>query len=329
MPATEHPMREGQFIKKHKERWDQYQQAPAEDPDELARRFAYLVDDLSFAKTFYPASNTTRYINTMAAKIYLDIYKNRKEKSQRLLTFWTTELPLILFRYRRTLFVSFLFFVSFFLLGVLASAMEPDFVRMVLSMDYVDMTEQNIANGDPFGVYKDGDPFLMFLFIAWNNVRVSLMMFGSGIFFGLGTLYLLFHNGVMVGAFEHMFYQHHLGAEFFLVVFIHGTLELSAVVIAACSGFVLGGSILFPGTYTRAQSLRRAAKDSVKIIVGLIPVFVIAAVFESYVTRHTEMPLWLSLFILVSSLAFILFYFVLYPVRVFQNHRKNFIENAA
>jgi uncharacterized membrane protein SpoIIM required for sporulation len=322
-------MREGQFIKRHKERWDNYQQTPAEDPDELAKRFAYLVDDLSFSKTFYPASNTTRYINSMAAKIYLDIYKNRKEKSQRMITFWTTELPLILYTYRRTLLVSFMFFAAFFLLGILASVIEPDFVKIVLGMDYVEMTEQNIANGDPFGVYKSGDPFVMFLFIAWNNVRVSLMMFGSGILLGLGTLYLLFHNGLMVGAFEYMFYQHHLGADFFLVVFIHGTLELSAVVIAGCSGFILGNAILFPGTYTRAQSLRKAAKDSVKIIIGLIPVFVIAAIFESYVTRHTEMPLWLSMTILLSSLGFILFYFVAYPARVFKNYRKNFAENPA
>lgn len=321
-------MREGQFIKKYKDRWDEYQENPTEDPDELAKRFTYLVDDLSYAKTFYPGSNTARYINSMAAKIYLEIYKNKQEKSHRFITFWTVELPLIMYRYRRIFLFSFLLFVTFFFLGILASTLEPDFVGMILGQDYVEMTEQNIAAGDPFGVYKSGDSFLMFLAIAWNNIRISLMMFGSGITFGLGTLYFLFHNGVMVGVFEHMFYQHHLGTQFFLVVFIHGTLELSAVVIAAWSGFILGHSILFPGTFTRMQSLMMASKDAIKIIIGLIPVFIIAAFFESYITRYTQMPLTLSLSILFGSFGFILFYFVFYPFKVFKKAQQHFLEKT-
>lgn len=320
-------MREGQFIKKHKDRWDEYQESSSDDPDELAKRFTYLVDDLSFSKTFYPSGNTTRYINGMAAKIYLDIYKNKKEKSHRFITFWTTELPLIMFRHRRILLFAFVFFMLFFTMGVLASALEPDFVKMIMGADYVEMTEQNIASGDPFQVYKDGDSFLMFLRIGWHNIILSLVSFGSGIFLGIGTLYFLFINGIMVGAFEFMFYKHHLGPQFFLVVFIHGTLELSSLVIESCAGFILGASILFPGTYTRLQSLRYGAKDAVKIIIGLIPVFMTAAFFESYVTRHTEMPLALSLLILAASLFFILFYFVFYPIVVFKKAHKQYFED--
>ena len=321
-------MREGQFIKQHKARWDEYQQIPTDDPDELAKRFSYLVDDLAFAKTFYSGSNTSRYINGMAARIYLDIYKNKKNESRRFYTFWKTELPLIAFKYRRILLFSFSLFLTFYLLGALAYAIDPSFVKMILGADYVEMTEENIAKGDPFGVYKRGDSFTMFLFIAWNNIRVSLMMFGSGIFMGLGTLFFLFKNSIMVGAFDYMFYQHHLGGKFILVVFIHGTLELSALVIASCSGFMLGASILFPGTYTRLQSLKFAAKDAIKLIIGLVPVFVVAAIFESYVTRYTEMPMFLSISILLSSLSFILFYFVFYPARLFKKYQTKYLEQA-
>src|ERR1044072_421157 len=87
-------MREGQFIKQNKSRWQEYEH-PTEDPDELARRFTYLVDDLSYAKTFYPVGNTVRYINSLASNIYLSIYRARREKSSRVITFWTQELPLI------------------------------------------------------------------------------------------------------------------------------------------------------------------------------------------------------------------------------------------
>src|ERR1700761_7744918 len=99
-------MREGQFIKQNLQRWEQYQQE-TDDPDEVAKRFTYLVDDLSYAKTFYPKGNTIRYINSIAANIYLSIYRNKKEKKQRLFTFWTTELPLIIRKYHRTLLFTF------------------------------------------------------------------------------------------------------------------------------------------------------------------------------------------------------------------------------
>ena len=308
-------MREGQFIKQNLDRWEEYQQ-PTEDPDEVAKRFTYLVDDLSYAKTFYPNSNTVKYINGIAAGIYLSIYKNKKEKKQRLITFWTTELPLVVRKRHRLLLFTFLFFIIFVILGVFSAYNDQTFVRSVLGDGYVDMTERNIATGDPFGVYKRGNEWSMFLQIAFNNIRVAFLCYSMGISAGVGTLYFLFKNGLMVGVFEYMFFHHNLGWQSLLVIFIHGTLELSAIVIAGFAGLTIGNSILFPGTYTRMQSLKFAAKDSVKIIISLVPVFIVAAFFEGFVTRHTGMPLWLSLTILLSSASFIVWYFVIYPIRV-------------
>jgi uncharacterized membrane protein SpoIIM required for sporulation len=308
-------MREGQFIKKNIDRWKKYQQS-TDDPDEVAKRFTYLVDDLSYAKTFYPNSNTIKYINSIAANIYLSIYKNKKEKKQRLLIFWTTELPLVIYRHRMLLLFTFLFFLSFVFLGVFSSYNDPTFVRSILGDSYVDMTERNIANGDPFGVYKSGSSFAMFLQIAFNNIKVAFVCYSTGISAGIGTLYFLFTNGLMVGVFEYMFFHHNLGIQSFLVIFIHGTLELSAIVIAGCAGLIIGNSLLFPRTYTRLQSLRIAANESVKIIVSLVPIFIVAAFFEGFITRHTEMPVWMSLVILIASATFITWYFVIYPARV-------------
>lgn len=313
-------MREGQFIKKNIDRWKDYQQ-PAEDPDDMAKRFTYLVDDLSYAKTFYPFSNTVRYLNGMAANIYLSIYQNKKEKNNRLFTFWKTELPLLIRNYHKTLLYTFLFFSVFVLLGIFSGMQDQTFVRAVLGDGYVDMTESNISSGDPFGVYKQQNELLMFLRIAINNIGVSFYCFVMGIFSPIGTLYVLFKNGLMLGVFEHMFFAKGLGFESILVVFIHGTLEISAIVIAGCAGIVMGNSILFPKTYTRLQSLKRGAKDGIKIIVGLIPIFIIAAFFEGFVTRHTGMPIWLSLLILGGSLFFILWYFVFYPIKLSRNRQ--------
>ncbi len=308
-------MREGQFIKRNKDRWSEYEH-PIDDPDELAKGFTNLVDDLSYAKTFYPAGNTVKYLNSLGGNIYLSIYSNRREKNNRLVTFWTQELPLIIRRNHKTLLFAFLFFAIFVALGVFSSMYDQTFVRAILGDGYVDMTERNIASGDPFGVYKQQESFTMFVQIAFNNIRVSFDCFMLGILCSVGTIYFMLTNGLMLGVFEHLFFKHGLGLQSILVVFIHGTLEISALVIAGCAGMVLGNSILFPKTFTRAQSIRQGAKDGVKIMVALIPVFLVAAFFEGYVTRHTAMPVLLSSAILLLSLAFILFYFVYYPIRI-------------
>lgn len=312
-------MREGQFIKQNKERWDSYLEQ-TEDPDELAKRFTYLVDDLGYAKTHYPFSKIVKYINGIAAGIYLSIYKNKKEKSNRLVTFFKTELPIILYANRKVLRFGLLFFLAFIAIGAFSAWQDPSFLRGILGDGYVNMTEENIAKGDPFGVYKSQNELIMFLMIAWNNIRVTLMCFTMGICFSVGTLYILFQNGLMLGAFEQMFFAHNLGIKSILVVFIHGTLEISAIILAGGAGMVMGNSILFPRTFTRLESFKRGAKSGIKILISLIPVLCVAAFFEGYVTRHTEMPVWMSAIILAASLAFIVWYYILYPKRVYRKH---------
>lgn len=312
-------MREGQFIKQNKERWDGYLEE-TEDPDEMAKRFTYLVDDLSYAKTHYPFSKIVKYINGIAAGIYLSIYKNKKEKSNRIVTFFKTELPIILYANRKVLRFALLFFTAFVAIGAFSAWQDPSFIRGILGDAYVNMTEENIAKGDPFGVYKSENEFVMFLRIAWNNIRVTLMCFTMGLLFSVGTLYILFQNGLMLGAFEQMFFAHHLGLKFVLVVFIHGTLEISAIILAGGAGMVMGNSILFPRTFSRLESFKRGAKSGIKILISLIPVLCVAAFFEGYVTRHTEMPVWLSAIILLASLIFIVWYYILYPKKVYRNN---------
>lgn len=129
----------------------------------------------------------------------------------------------------------------------------------------------------------------------------------------------------MLGAFEYLFISKGLGFESLLVVWIHGTLEISSIIIAGGTGLILGNSMLFPKTYTRALSIKKGAMDGMKIMLGISPIIVVAAIFESFITRHTEMPVWLSVLILASSLAFMIWYVIIYPVRL---HKSRIYSNA-
>jgi uncharacterized membrane protein SpoIIM required for sporulation len=126
----------------------------------------------------------------------------------------------------------------------------------------------------------------------------------------------------MIGAFLTFFHTQGVLAEALPVIYIHGTLEISAIVMAGGSGFMLGNSLLFPGPYTRLQSLQSAARDGVKILAGLSPVIVMAAFLESYITRLTDMPLAAKLLIIAGSLAFVLGYYVWLPLRVWHRGRQ-------
>lgn len=306
-------MREPLFVKQNSARWKSFENEPTNNPDELADRFIQITDDLAFAKTFYPNSKTTAYLNALAAGLHQSIYKNKTEKSNRFITFWQYELPLLFFTYRKQLLYAFLFFFIFSLMGALSAKYDQTFVRLILGDSYVDMTEANIAKNDPFAVYKQENEFLMWLAIGGNNIYVALRTFVCGIFASVGTVYMLFVNGIMMGSFQYFFFSKNLGMASVLVIWIHGTLEISSIIIAGGAGLVLGNSILFPKTFSRMESLKRGAKDGMKIAIGLVPIFIVAAFFESFITRHTEMPVWLSASILTASLIFIIWYVILYP----------------
>lgn len=309
-------MREALFIKKNKDRWLRIQQEPSADPDEMAADFTQLVDDLAYSKTFYPSGKVTHFINTQASKIYLDIYKNRKEESNRLVTFWKYDLPLTIRKHHKVVLFSFIFFLTFFLIGFFVSMKDEGVVRSILGDEYVENTQENIAKGNPFGIFEHGNAFLSWLGLMIHNIRVSFLMFASGIFCGIPSMYMAVHNAVMIGSFDQFFAAKGLGIDFWLVVFVHGTLEITALIISAAAGIVLGKSFLFPGTIRRIDAFKQGAKDGVKIMIGLMPVFALAAFFEGFITRLYNDISWLTTGIFMLSIVFVIWYFIIYPIRV-------------
>jgi len=321
-------MRESAFLKKNTAKWQEFEHLLAEpqiNPDHLADLFVQVTDDLSYARTQYPESKTTAYLNNLAAKIHLSIYRNRKEKKNRFLSFWKYELPDLFFSVRRQFLYSFLIFFVAALIGAISSAHDPTFVRLILGDDYVNTTLANIEKGDPMAVYKSAGQVDMFLGITYNNIRVSFLTFIAGIFLSFGSGYLLLSNGIVLGAFQYFFFQKGLILTSLLTIWIHGTLEISAIVIAGGAGLVMGNSLLFPGTYSRLESFKRGAKNGIKILLGLIPVFIAAGFLESFVTRLTYWHWSAKLAIILLSAFFILYYFIIYPAMLNQKPGSQFI----
>lgn len=313
-------MKEIVFLNKYQRKWraleDDLRGGTHISAEELSELFIQLTDDLSYARTFYPESKTTQYLNELSIRVHHEIYKNKKERTSRFVAFWKTEVPLVMAQNRRNLLVAFLVFVLAFGAGWLSGTRDNTYVNLLLGDTYVNSTLENIENGKPMDIYGSMSEGPMFLYIAYNNIKVSFTYFVFGFFFSVGSLFFLFSEGLRIGAFFQLFYSKNVLASALTAVWIHGTIEISIIIIACSAGMALGNSIVFPGTYKRSVSLLRGMKDGIKIIIGLVPCFILAALLEGFVTRHYSVNVYLSVAIILASLAFILWYFVFYPMYV-------------
>ncbi len=310
-------MREAAFVRQNKNKWVKFEQELHNKktlaPGKISELYLEVTDDLSYAKTFYPESNTTAYLNGLAATAHHMIYTNKKEPGNVFWNFYTRDFPAMFYHYQKQLLLSFVIFTIFIAVGVFSASSEGSFVRAIMGDAYVNMTLENIANKDPMAVYKQMGEMDMFLGITINNIRVALMAFTLGILAGLGTVYVLMQNAIMLGAFQYFFFDQGMLWESARTIWIHGTIEISVIIIAGCAGLVVGKSILFPQTFTRLASFIQGVKNGLKIVISTIPFFIIAGFLEGFVTRQTEMPDWLAISIITVSLAVILFYYVFYP----------------
>ncbi|MBT0608402.1 stage II sporulation protein M [Aequorivita echinoideorum] len=317
-------MREAAFVKQNKEKWIAFEKAITLNseisPDHLADHYIQLTNDLAYAQTYYPESKTLQYLNSLASQTHQKIYKNRKETKNRIVSFWKYEFPTFFYRYQKTLFFAFLIFAVATAVGSISALNDDSFVRLIMGDEYVNKTLNNIDKGDPTAIYKSGSEIGTFLGITINNIRVAFLAFAFGVITSVGTAYILFSNGVMLGAFFTFFYNRDLLFVASKNIWLHGAIEISVIVVAGCAGLVMGNSILFPKTYSRRVSFLKGAKDGLKIVVSTIPFFIIAGFIEGFITRYSNMPTWLAMSIIFSSFALIIFYYIIYPITLNKRH---------
>lgn len=317
-------MREVAFIKQNKEKWLEFELAifgkAKKNPDELANLYIQMMNDLSYAQTYYPKSKTVVYLNHLASQIYQKIYKTKRAEKNRLLEFFKVEVPLLVYEYRRYLMYAFVLFFATVAMGVISARYDPNFVRLILGDNYVNMTLENIKKGNPMDVYGSGSDWGSFISITKHNLEVGAKCYIYGIFAGIGTFIFFLQNCIMIGTFQYLFYEQNVFWKSVRGIWIHGSMEIFAMVIEAACGFILGASILFPKTFSRINSFKMGFKNSFKIFLSTFPFTISAGFLEGFITRYSiDMPNWLSSFIILFTLGVISFYYLVYPFIV---HKK-------
>lgn len=309
-------MRETQFIEQNKEKWGEFEnilEDEYKDPDKLNDLFIQITDDLSYSRTFYPNRSVRVYLNGLAQSIFHDVHKSPTSPWRAFQHFWLEELPQLYFEARRDMLVAFLVFALALGIGVLSCAMDPDFPEIILGQSYLDMTESNIKNGDPMAVYKQKGMFNMALGITLNNLMVALLTFLTGVFIGMGSVIVLIFNGIMVGVFQYFFVEKGLFLESFLTIWIHGTIEISCIIVAGAAGLTMGRGLAFPDTYARDRAFQLSARRGMKMMIGIAPLIILAGFIEGFLTRYTDTPQIIRALFILISLGFVLSYFMWYP----------------
>ncbi|MFY0602209.1 MAG: stage II sporulation protein M [Cyclobacteriaceae bacterium] len=310
-------MRQAVFVKQNEKKWQEYEETSSNlsslSSDRVSEIYVHLTEDLAFAKAKYPQSQLYVYLRELTLKIHHHIYRNKPEKKNRFITFWTQELPYELKAAKRNILYAFIIMSIGVCLGALSASNDASFAKMFLGDGYVNMTNENIEKGDPMAVYKGMSETNMFFMITVNNIKVSFFAFILGVIGSLGSAYILFNNGIMLGVFHWLFFSKGLFDETILTIWVHGTLEISAIIIAGAAGLTMGNGLLFPGNFPRMYSFKKAAKRGLKIVLSLVPFFIVAGFLESVVTRKTEWPLAAKLFIIAISLAIVITYLFILP----------------
>lgn len=319
-------MKETRFISQNKEKWRESEtllESEVKDPEKLSNLFTQVIDDLSYSRTYYPNRSVRVYLNKIARQYFSIIYSHRADRKRGFRHFWLDELPQIVIHCKKELIISLVVFLGAMAIGIFSSVNDPDFASTILGDSYINMTKENIEQGDPMAVYKKTHEMEMFLGITMNNLLVAFRTYVLGVFLAVGTLAMLLYNGIMVGCFQYFFVERGLFVESALTIWLHGTLEISSIVLAGGAGLTLGKGLIFPGTYSRLQSFQVSAIRSLKLMLGITPVFVAAAIIESFLTRYTNVPDAFKLVIILLSATFIIGYFVVYP---WMKARKGFEE---
>ncbi len=240
--------------------------------------------DLAYAQTHFASSETTVYLNRLIASAHGELYGSSPRRLSAVWRFLATGYPRLVRKHARPIALAALMLFGAVALGYLATYVNYPLARVIVPQQFREVLADPTApeGGSASQVLLQGPAFSAL--ITTNNIQVSLQAFAGGMTFGLLTVYALLMNGAMLGVLAGAFGQAGVALEFWAFIVPHGAIELPAIVLAGASGLLLAGALVFPGDLTRGQALRAISGDAVRLVLGVIPLLIIAGLIEGFVT---------------------------------------------
>jgi|SRR5215510_2364518 len=275
---------------------------------ELGLLYRQAAADLSAVREDPTAQYYARSLNLLLARAHNTIYSGEKSSPFGIFRFYRYSYPAIFRRQLPLVTIAFALFALGALVGLFLSVTNPDFIRsylgpaMINSIDRHEMWTHSVVSIKPAASS----------FIMTNNMSVSFVTFAAGITFGLGTIWFLVRNGIMLGVIAAACWFHGMSLSLWSFVAPHGVLELPAIFIAGGAGLMLARGMLFPGMLPRRDSIARAGAEAIRLVLGTVPILIVAGTIEGFISPSGLAARWK--FVLAAVFATIFFLYLLLPV---------------
>lgn len=306
-----------QFIKKHRDEWKQLEQlvttmhkqkkdVTGSSIDQFYRLYQKAAQNLSYSQTYFPKEEVTFYLNGLVSKAHNVLYKDQMSSMHQVRHFFSTTFIRLLWEQWKFVVAALVLFTIGAVGSYISVLQDPQNMYAILPPE--------IAYGvDPESLGSDGgswDSSVMSASILTNNIQVAILAFAGGVTFGLLTVYVLIYNGIIIGALAALFWTHGKGYEFWAYIVPHGMIELTAIFIAGGAGLLMGYKLFVPGHFSRGYQLKVNAKRSVQLLLGTVPLFVIAGIIEGFITP-APIPLEAKYFVAFVTVLGLVFYFII------------------
>ncbi|MBU7015153.1 MAG: stage II sporulation protein M [Theionarchaea archaeon] len=317
-----------EFISSREGRWEEldqlsshikrkgYSSLSRDDLDSFLRLYRQGCADLAYVRTYYPHSRAEEYLNNLVARSHSQFARTRQASSIRIKQFFTTTFPGLFASNAKFVGLAFLVFMATMALTYVGWQVDKQFFAG-LSPIPLDILEERASRGSA------GPNMNMFVApiatssIFANNTQVGIATYGSGILLGLGTIFYLVINGLMMGVVTAFFVEHGLGISLAANILPHGILELTAIFICGGAGLKLGNAVLNPGQLSRSESISTAGKEATQLVAGAIILLIIAGIIEGYFSFVESISNEVKLMFCIIPAGFLWFY-LLRHVRIRQ-----------
>ncbi|TXI34999.1 MAG: stage II sporulation protein M [Aquipseudomonas alcaligenes] len=293
-------MKQHLFEQRHAADWQRFDEclsalekdkAERQACERFANDYRHLCQHLALAEERGYSSHLIDQLQQLAMRGHQQFYRHRSHLGAQIIRFVIAGFPqLVRHEWRAVLAGCLLFFGALIGMGLL-TYLFPELIYSLIAPEQVREMERMYDPGAQrigrFAERDSGDDWMMFGFYIMNNIGIAFQTFASGLIFGLGSLFFLLYNGLVIGAIAGHLTRIGYSESFWSFVIGHGAFELTAIAFAGAAGFKLGWALLAPGRLPRGEALRRAARQAIQLVAGVILFLLIAAFVEAYWSSMT------------------------------------------
>ena len=276
----------------------------AADATHLADDYRLLAHDLARARTLLPDSRTREYLEAAYARAHATLHRGAWHIGSELLTLFRDEIPAVVRSLRTYIIWSMTIFALAALAGYALVHRYPELIALFASPDLIATVERGKLWTE--GLLNIVPSSVLSVQILSRNISVSLFAYCAGFLFGLGTLYILGLNGLMLGAVFAFVSRHGLGGPLASFIVAHGCVELSVLCLSGAAGAAVGEALVRPTHAGRIESFRIAALRSGKLLIACVALLVGCGLIEGYVSPNPGVALWARLGVGVGYWLFML-----------------------